>query len=83
MRSNEFRRFVWSGILALGLSTAGLVSPAFAQATGEPGTTTTTTTDDDDGMDWGWLGLLGLAGLLGLRRRDPVDRIDTTARTRP
>jgi MYXO-CTERM domain-containing protein len=82
MRSNDFRRLVWSGVLALGLSVAGFVSPANAQGTAEPGTTTTTTDDDDD-TDWGWLGLLGLAGLLGLRRRDHVERVDTTTRTRP
>jgi MYXO-CTERM domain-containing protein len=81
MRSNDFRRLVWSGVLALGLSAAGLVSPVYAQGTGDTGTTTTT--DDDDDTDWGWLGLLGLAGLLGLRRRDHVERVDTTTRTRP
>ena len=91
MRHIEIRKLIWSALLVLGLSTAGAVSPSFAQGTGAAGTadaaTTQTADDDDDGMDLGWLGLLGLAGLLGLRRREPAvvrDRTDMgTTHTRP
>ena len=74
MRHIDLRKLIWSALLVLGLSTAGAVSPSFAQATGTADTAAVQTMDDDDdGMDLGWLGLLGLAGLLGLRRRDRND----------
>ena len=84
MQRIEFRKWIWAGVLALFLSTAGAVSPVYAQAA-DDATMQTTTDTDDDGTDWGWIGLLGLAGLLGLRRREHHvehhDRVDTT-RTR-
>lgn len=78
------------GVLALGFSTVGAVSPSFAQTTGgadagqmsgAAGSGQMTTDDrDDDSGKWGLVGLLGLAGLAGLRRRD--DHVNTTTRTR-
>lgn len=87
MRRFEFRKFIWSSLLVLGLSTVGAVSPSYAQQDPTyPGDAQMQTENQDDGTDWGWLGLLGLAGLLGLRRRDrdEVHRVDnTTTRARP
>lgn len=85
MRRFEFRRFFVGSLIVLGLSTAGVVSPAQAQQDPNyPGGAQTTQmdTEQDDGMDWGWLGLLGLAGLLGLRKRDRDVHVDHTAGTR-
>ena len=87
MRRFEFRRFFVGGLVVLGLSTAGIVSPAYAQENpAYPGEAhMEEMADEADGMDWGWLGLLGLAGLLGLRKRDRdvrVDQPDTTTRNR-
>ena len=87
MRRFEFRRFFVGGLVVLGLSTAGIVSPAYAQQDPNyPGEAQVEEiADDADGMDWGWLGLLGLAGLLGLRKRDRdvhVDHVNTTTRNR-
>ncbi len=91
MRHTDIRKLIWSALLVVGLSTAGAVSPSFAQGTGDTtaarSAQTTDDRDDDGNGKWGWLGLLGLAGLLGLRRRDrDYDRdragVDTT-RNRP
>ena len=87
MRRFGFRRFLVGSLVVLGLSTAGVVSPAYAQENpAYPGQAQVQeVADEADGMDWGWLGLLGLAGLLGLRKRDRdvhVDHVNTTTRNR-
>jgi hypothetical protein len=74
--------------LALALLTVGAVQPSFAQTDTAARSGSSTAPDNDEGgFDMGLLGLLGLAGLLGMRRREPVvtrvDRVDTTASTRP
>ena len=90
MTRSNLRTTLGTVTLALSLLATGAVEPGFAQTpadTGIRGSSTQTDDAEDDGMDLGWIGLLGLAGLLGLRRREPtvtrVDRVDTTASTRP
>ena len=90
MSRSTLRTTLGTATLALSLLATGGVERSFAQ-TGDTaaraGSSTQTDDAEDDGMDLGWIGLLGLAGLLGLRRREPtvtrVDRVDTTASTRP
>lgn len=83
MPSSELRRFLTSAALAVIVAVAGATFPSAAVAQGMPDTgAARQTTDDGDEQNWGWIGLLGLAGLLGLRRREHVERVDTT-RPRP
>ena len=62
MERTCLRRIIGSSVLAFGLSVAGIVSPGFAQETGDA--QTTTTERGEEGFDWG---LLGLSGWLGCR----------------
>lgn len=87
MTRTNSRRILGTATLAFALlATAGVQSGSAQTDTAARGGASTAP-ETDDGFDMGLLGLLGLAGLLGLRRREAVvtrvDRVDTTASTRP
>jgi len=87
MSRTDSRRILGTATLAFALLAAAGVQPAAAQTDTAARSGASTAPDNDEGFDMGLLGLLGLAGLLGLRRREAVvtrvDRVDTTASTRP
>jgi len=84
MSRTDSRRILGTATLAFALLAAAGVQPAAAQTDTAARSGASTAPDNDEGFD---MGLLGLAGLLGLRRREAVvtrvDRVDTTASTRP
>jgi MYXO-CTERM domain-containing protein len=75
------KKYIVTGLLALGLSALPLTGVASAQQAGGSYQTSAEQGHGDlqgraenqghgesrGGMDWGWLGLFGLAGLAGLR----------------
>jgi hypothetical protein len=87
MSRTALHRTLGTAVLSLALLATTAVTPSAAQTDTAARGNTSTAPAEDDGFDMGLLGLLGLAGLLGMRRREPVvtrvDRVDTTASTRP
>ena len=87
MSRTDSRRILGTATLAFALLATAGVQTGFAQTDTAARSGSSTAPEDDGGFDMGWIGLLGLAGLLGLRRREAVvtrvDRVDTTASTRP
>ena len=87
MSRTALYRTLGTAVLSLGLLATTAVTPVIAQTDTAARSSASTAPAEDDGFDMGLLGLLGLAGLLGMRRREAVvtrvDRVDTTASTRP